>query len=463
MMHGATRRMAAAFSALALAALLLGGCGAPDRAAQQSAAPAAAAPTVAPPAAIAGDRLYIRDGDEGDRQRLTILDGAAGMPQHSLPLGVASPDWSALYAAQTSSSAGRNTTKLQAIDVKTGQPIRETTIDGSYALPRVGLDGTLGGLSPDGRWIVLQAEPAREQGRLRSRLVVLDTAFAKPPRSVDLEGDFWFDAIGNSGDRLYLLEYTSAESREKYQVRAYNLGAGMLDPQVVVAKGESAIMRGTRLASIPSLGGDWLYSLYMSQGNGPFIHVLNLDEQFAICIDLPKTGQEDIDKQMLWSLALNKGKTRLYAVNGALNLVTEMVVNGGVPEVQRTATLPAPTAGVGPSGIAALFAAPVAEAKRSLSGGAVLSPDGKTLFAIGEQGLLAIDTKDLSLRDRYLPGWRLDSIALSADGARLYAVSAEQGKIVRIDPASGAPVAEVAGASRPSGLLRVEAQPAVTR
>jgi hypothetical protein len=452
MMRRATRTTTAVFSLLALAALLMGGCGAPDRSAQQSTAPAAAAPTVAAPAALAGDRLYIRDSDGGDHQHLSILDSGRGMREHTLPLGVASPDWSTLYAAQTSSSAGRNTTKLQAIDVKTGQPIRETTIDGSYALPRVGLDGTLGGLSPDGRWIVLQAEPAKEQGRLRSHLVVLDSAFARPPRGVDLDGDFWFDAIGNSGDKLYLLEYTSAESREKYQVRAYNLSARLLDPQVVVAKGESAVMRGTRLASIPSPGGDWLYSLYMSQGNGPFIHVLNLDQQFAICVDLPKTGQEDLEKQLLWSLALNKDKTRVYAVNGALNLVTEMVVNDGVPQVQRTATIPAPTAAA--SGIAA----PVAEAKRLLSGGAVLSPDGKTLFAIGGQGLLAINTKDLSLRGRYLADWTFDSIALSADGSRLYAVSAEQDKIVQIDAASGRVAAEIAGAAYPASVLRVEAR-----
>ena len=157
-------------------------------------------------------------------------------------------------------------------------------------------------------------------------------------------------------------------------------------------------MQGTRLASIPSLGGDWLYSLYISRGNGPFIHALNLDAPVAICIDLPKTGQEDVEKQLLWSLAFNKDRSRLYAVNGALNLVTEMAVSDGVPQVQRTATIAALTAGAGPrTGIAELFAAPVAEAKRLLSGGAVLSPDGKTLFAIGEQGLLAVDTKDLSL------------------------------------------------------------------
>src|SRR5262245_8396274 len=108
MTRRATRMTAAMFGMLVLAALLMGGCGTPDRPAQQSAAPAAAATTVPPPAATTGDRLYVRDSDGGDRQHLSILDSARGMREHTLPLGVASPDWSTLYAAQTNSSAGRS-------------------------------------------------------------------------------------------------------------------------------------------------------------------------------------------------------------------------------------------------------------------------------------------------------------------------------------------------------------------
>jgi len=63
-------------AALALAATLLGACGAADRSAVQS----AAAPTVAPArvAAPPGDRLFIRDGFKGDAERLTIIDSSSG-------------------------------------------------------------------------------------------------------------------------------------------------------------------------------------------------------------------------------------------------------------------------------------------------------------------------------------------------------------------------------------------------
>jgi len=64
----------------------------------------------------------------------------------------------------------------------------------------------------------------------------------------------------------------------------------------------------------------------------------------------------------------------------------------------------------------------------------------------------------LTLRGRYLPDWALDGIAISPDSARLYAASAAQGKIVRLDPAAGTIAAEVPLAGQPSGLVRVEAR-----
>src|SRR5437764_19837 len=47
-------------------------------------------------------------------------------------------------------------------------------------------------------------------------------------------------------------------------------------------------------------------------------------------------------------------------------------------------------------------------------------------------------------------GWAFSSIAVSPDGARLYGVVAEWGKIVCLDPASGAILAELAGAGQPA-------------
>ena len=470
------RKLTPIFAVLALATLLISSCGTPDRAAQQPAAPAAAAATV-PPAPIAAapqtapqaarlpaDQLYIHDNDGSGAGRLAILNAVSGERERDLPLGVASPDWSTLYTVESTVANDHAKTHIQALDLKTGRPVRETTIDGAYVLPTVSVDGMPGGLSPNGLWLVLREAPGQHVGRWQSQFAVLDTGFKQPPRRVDLDvdGPYQFDGINNGGDALYLIQYLTSSQPATYQVRYYNLALGALDSQVVVAKGEDQVMAGTHHTSIAAPNGAWRYSLYMNNQYGPFIHALGLDDHIAICIDLPKTGKDDEEKQLSWSMALSKDRTRLYAVNGALGLVSDLRINGGVPEVMRTATLAAPTASTSPlSGLAALFAAPVAEAKPEHGlpvGEAVVSPDGKTLFALGARGLLVIDTSDLTLRGRYLPDMMLSSVALSADGARLYTVSAEQSKIIQLDPATGATLAEISGARQPSGVLRVETQ-----
>ena len=175
------RKLTAIFAALALPVLLISSCGTPDRAAQQQAAPAAAAPTAPPPhlTPAPSDRLYISDNDGSGARRLAIL--SRGTRLHDLPFGVVSPDWATLYTAKDSYANGQHKNRVQALDLETGQPIREMTIDGAYALPTIGLDGTPGGLSPNGDWLVLQAAPTVKAGHSQSQLAILDTAFNSRP------------------------------------------------------------------------------------------------------------------------------------------------------------------------------------------------------------------------------------------------------------------------------------------
>jgi hypothetical protein len=285
---------------------------------------------------------------------------------------------------------------------------------------------------------------------------------------LDIDGPYQFDGISDDGAALYLIQYLSSPSLSQapsYLVRYYNLATGALDPQPVVAKGEDQVMAGTHHTSLAAPNSLWRYSLYMNNSYGPFIHALNLPNRFAICVDLPKAGKEDMEKQMFWSMAISPNGKILYAANGALGLVTELDISqDGLPQIRRSANLPAaPAASASLFGaLGALFAAPVAEAKpehgHSGLGAAALSVDGKTLFVLGERGLLAIDTRDLTLVEHYLPNTALSSLALSADGNRLYAVNLEEDQIVQLDPATGKLLGTVAGAQRPWSVLRVEAR-----
>jgi hypothetical protein len=471
----ATQAIIAICAVLALGALLLGSCGAPESPAQHTSAPAAAAPTAAPAAAaptaappqqaiVPADELYIRADNGSETGNIAVL--AAGGARE-LSLGAVTSDWSTLYTVAALTAYAPAKTFVQALDPRTSAKLRETTLEGAYALPSVSADGMPGGLSPNGRWLVLRKAPNQAISRSQSQFVVLDTTFTQPPRRVDLDvdGPYEFDGISNDGVSLYLIQYLSSTAQaRKYYVRYYNLAQGALDPQPVVAKGEDQIMAGTHHTSVAAPGGAWRYSLYMNNEYGPFIHALNMIDHFAICIDLPKTAKEDAERQMSWSMALSPDGKTLYAANGALGLVTELDISqDGLPEVRRSAALPAaPAASTGPlDALAGLFAAPVAAAKpehgHSTLGAAATSADGKTLFVLGERGLLAIDTHDLSLRERYLPDTKLGGLALSADGARLYAVGLEAGNILRIDPPTGKLLGTIASARYPWSVLRVAA------
>jgi hypothetical protein len=338
---------------------------------------------------------------------------------------------------------------VRALDLRSGRILRETTLAGAYALPGITSSGVMGGLSPNGAWLALAATP-NHSAMKQTAFAVLDTGFEQPPRLVSLDGNFLFDGLNNSGTSLFLTQNLTDDPIDQYLVRRYDLAAGVLDPKVIVEKGEEdEPMSGARHAAVASKGGDWLYSLYLETSHGPFIHALPIDNpQFAFCIDLPTVGKEDMTRQSHWALVMSPDQWTLYAVNGSLGLVVEYSLREGVPQLVRTETLfDAPTSAGGPG-------AP----KPDSGAAAALTPDGKMLFTLGEQGLLAIDTASSALRGRYLADWTLDGVALSPDGARLYVSSAAQGKIVRLNPATGTIAAEVPASGLPSTMVHVGPQ-----
>jgi hypothetical protein len=424
---------------LALAATLLSACGVAKRSASQ----VAAAPTPRVAASAPGDLLYVSAGSKGDTERLRVIDSVSGAPERDLPPGVTSPDWSTLYVAEQSNGK----TALRALDLSSGKTLHTTTIDGAYILPTTSPDSVMGGLSPNGRWLALTAAADRQH----TQFAVLDTAFKQPPKLVSLDGYFLFDGLNNSGSSLFLTQSLADDPAAKYLVRRYDLNLDMLDPKVIVEKGEEdEPMSGVRQTAVASEQGDWLYSLYLDPSHGPFIHALPIDDpQFAFCIDLPTNSKADPAKQSRWSLLLGAGTSTLLAVNGALGIVIEYDLSNGVPNMLRTKSL-----------FDAPGAASTVEARPAsgLSSVAALAPDGKTLYALGQRGLLAIDRRTLTLRGLFLADWALDGIAISPDSARLYAASLAQGKIVRLDPASGTIAAEVPAAGQPNGLVRVAAR-----
>jgi sugar lactone lactonase YvrE len=75
-----------------------------------------------------------------------------------------------------------------------------------------------------------------------------------------------------------------------------------------------------------------------------------------------------------------------------------------------------------------------------------------------ERGILAVNTSDFSLRGRYPTDAAIDSLAVSPDGARVYVVSSDVAKVLRVDLASGGAVTTVSGPVEPLAVLRVDSK-----
>ena len=177
-------------------------------------------------------------------------------------------------------------------------------LDGRWGLPRVTLDGGVGGLSADARTLVLAQDfDATGALRTRSSFLVLGTKPLRVKHTIRLNGDFGFDALSPHGRVLYLIQHVSAENLFQYRVRAYDLQAGKLMKRVIADERQRDWdMDGYPVARAASPGGRWVYTLYSNPNNYPFVHALDTVDRTAVCIGIPwdwTADQREIDSATL--------------------------------------------------------------------------------------------------------------------------------------------------------------------
>jgi len=331
-----------------------------------------------------------------------VVDARTHATLGVLPLGTPSAGWQHYYTVRGG--------VLEDLDPRSGAILHSLELARPYDVPPVAINGMPGGLSQNGRWLVLQTPG-------EAHLLVVDTSFASRPVAVDLEGSFEFDGISNDGERLYLLQYLSAND---YQVRLYHVSAGYLDPTVVIDKFDpTEPMTGRRLDTVASTDGQWQFTVYARANKGAFIHALMLGSPISLCLDLPGSGWNSDPSVFRWSLALSPDGTRLYATNGALGLVVEVAASGeSSPTILRTHTIPKEPLGT-PMAVGA--------------SDAVVSPDGHILAMAGASGVEWVDTGSLRPTAHALPSWSVRSLGLSPDGQSLFALK-DSGQIAELSP-----------------------------
>lgn len=335
---------------------------------------------------------------------------------------LAAPDGSRLYSTVLSEGS----TTLEARDSATGDVVSRTEIRGR-------LDVRVASLT--GRAVALMAplppgvDTTYALPRARTSIVVADPAGDDPARRYRLIGNFEPEAFSVDDTRLFLIQYLPAEAPTAYRVTFLDLESGRVRSVFGRFKTPPERMPGIRLAQVFDPATEQLYTLYTNraaeytQGSWAdasygerevsFVHVLNLGKGWAYCAGLPRAlwGQPARAQAM----APSPDGRVLYIVDSMRGRIA--VMDTETLEITRSERID-----LGP-----------------LEGGrtsARMSADGSTLF-VGDGGssLARIDTGTLQMTGRWPLPDDVSGLALSEDGARLYA--ALGGRVTVVDTDTG--------------------------
>jgi hypothetical protein len=212
--------------------------------------------------------------------------GADGGPSPGTTVGwdgVVSPDGLVRYVA----IPGRTGTTLAVVRVHGGRVVNFLNVPGSFGVPLVTQNGEAGGLSRDGRTLIL-ATFAQLGGGGVTRFAVFDTKRLRLSQVVTLKGSYSYDALSPDARTMYLIQYAQGATAARYRVRALDLAKGRLLPGAIADKrlwGD--YMRGYPVSRATTRDGGWVYTLYGKNDGTAFIHMLDAKHRAAVCVNLP--------------------------------------------------------------------------------------------------------------------------------------------------------------------------------
>jgi DNA-binding beta-propeller fold protein YncE len=311
----------------------------------------------------------------GSASGLTALRATDGAVLVGAPGGIASRDGALVFRATQSVSA----TRVEALESSTGAARWSRLVDPGLTLAAATERGDAVVLAPlDG-----VMEPAMDHGYLaapreNTSLVVLKDG-GRVTQRLDLPGNLQPEAFSADGQSVFVLEYTPATAPERYRVRRLDLLNATVNDVYSPDKDLQTDMRGTARTQVFSPDGRRLYTLYNLDGQRAFVHVLNLDEQWAHCVDL--TGPIGLGPDGSTALAISPDGNRVYVADRSVGRVAE--IDTRALAVTRTAEIPTATV-----------------ASRAV---ATTSAHGDRLYVGDATALYSIDTATLELAADRLP------------------------------------------------------------
>ncbi len=357
---------------------------------------------------------------DGGKGLLVAYDMPGGRKRFTLPAGMLSADGQHYFVAMPYPYPGETATIVTLFDLSTGKPYDKFPISGQWELS---------GVSPSGRWVALTRPPSESEkqawmkaNQWQTDIQIVEGESGKTTHTLSLDGNFEVETISADGNSLFLVQHLPAVNPDHYLIRLYDLSAEQLQADPLRAKGADEVMAGLAWDGVASPDGHWLLTLYLStRRDVAFVHTLDLQDKFPVCIDLP-SGSGDLDQLKYYNLALSPDGQTIYATNAVLGVVAEVDLNTRqvARTVKFTPSSPAKTTGYRPQ----------APTSRS-----VVSKDGQTVYFTSGTGLWVYDAPHGHVNGPYSTDTQILGLGLSSDGKQLYVASAD-GTTMTIDAAS---------------------------
>lgn len=404
-------RLRVVMPAVTLASAMLAACASTGREAgrnQVVSRPAATTPAAAP---RQSDRVLILASHEGS----TSVRTATGAVAFRAPFGVAAPDSSAVVQAQPIESG----TRVVASDPLTGVPRWSHDVPGARRVRVV---------SPGGRYVALVDPDLNNASQARASTIV-GVATADGAREIRLNGNFDPEAFSIDGRYLYALEYLPAMDPSSFSVRRIDLRTDRVESVPDRDGGDRIPMPGYSRTQLMSRDGRQLFTFYATteplHEDGrtyyAFVHVLNLGEGWAFCIELD--GKIGASGNVIPGLALSPDGSRLFVTDGVAEAVA--AIDTKTLHVVRTR-----------------FVSSFANAEHS----SIVATDGRTVFARNALGgLSTVDAQTLAPTSLTFSGASgISALRVDGSGEALYLLTGEgllvvdrRGRVVHRWPVPG--------------------------
>ncbi len=346
----------------------------------------------------------------GSHSAITAVSPRSGAIRFQEAGAVPSRDWSVLYAATNDGT----TTTLRTLDPATGAELASRTVPGVFSVRVVSEDGAAVALAPpmpDG------FDTYHPTSKDPTPLVIVRRDDPEP-QVLSVPGNVEPEAFSLEGDALFAIDFVPPLAPERYRVVRLDLGAGTVGDVRSKEEELQEPMRGTAHAQVMAPDGRRLYTLYTRDATPTepaesFVHVLDLDQQVASCVDLPP----EFAASPLGTLAVSPSGNRLYIAAPSIGAVAELDTNALT--ITRTAT--------GPTG--------------SMGATARATASGTTLYVAVDNAVSALSLDDLHVEDSWVAPGAVIGMKPSTDGRVLYISLTD--RVLALDPRTLTPRREL--------------------